>query len=454
MRLAGEPYAPASPSEATARGVAFVHQELNLFPNLSVAENVFLHALPRRGPLVDRARLESRTRHLLGEVGLDVPPATLVEDLAPGERQLVEIVKALAVEARVVILDEPTTSLSAPEAERLFAIVGRLRAQGLGVIYVSHALGDVLRLADDVLVLRDGAVVGQGPRAGFDEARLVSLMVGREIETVFPARRAAPTGEVALEARGASSGGRLAGPAVHPAPRRGGRPRGPHGRRANRGAAGPLRSRYAGGRRGAGGGAEAGAVAARRDRPRPGVRDRGPPTGRPPAGRVGRRQPRARGPSVPGLARPRASGARPRGGGRPGGGRPAGVGHRPFRAGAQPLRRQPAEGRPRQVADGEARRLPAGRAHPRDRRRGEAAGLPADRRSRRLRGGRARRLLRDRGAAGAVRPHPGDAPRGDRGPLRAAGPGPREGETAGFDREAILRAALGASAPARLEARP
>ena len=208
MRLSGEPYAPASPSAATARGVAFVHQELNLFPNLSVAENVFLHALPRRGPLVDRARLASRTRDLLGEVGLDVPPGRLVEDLAPGERQLVEIAKALAFEARVVILDEPTTSLSAPEAERLFAIVGRLRAQGRGVIYVSHALGDVLRLADDLLVLRDGAVVGQGPRAEFDEARLVSLMVGREIETVFPARRGAPTGELALEARGASSGGR------------------------------------------------------------------------------------------------------------------------------------------------------------------------------------------------------------------------------------------------------
>jgi ribose transport system ATP-binding protein len=209
MRLAGEPYAPSSPSGATARGVAFVHQELNLFPNLSVAENVFLHALPRRGPFMDRARLESRTRDLLGVVGLDVLPSVLVEDLVPGERQLVEIVRALAIEARVVILDEPTTSLAAPEAERLFAIVDRLRAQGRGVIYVSHALGDVLRLADDILVLRDGAVVGQGPRAEFDEARLVSLMVGREIETVFPTRRGAPTGEVALEARGASSGGRV-----------------------------------------------------------------------------------------------------------------------------------------------------------------------------------------------------------------------------------------------------
>jgi ribose transport system ATP-binding protein len=209
MRLAGEPYAPASPSEATARGVAFVHQELNLFPNLSVAENVFLHDLPRRGPFLDRPRLEALTRDLLREVGLDVRPSTLVEELAPGERQLVEIVRALAVEARVVILDEPTTSLAAPEAERLFGVVGRLREQGRLVVYVSHALGDVLRLADEILVLRDGAVVGRGRRAEFTEDRLVSLMVGRELETVFPTRRAGPTSEVALEARGASSGGRL-----------------------------------------------------------------------------------------------------------------------------------------------------------------------------------------------------------------------------------------------------
>jgi ABC-type sugar transport system ATPase subunit len=211
MRLDGALYAPASPSDATARGIAFVHQELNLFPNLSVAENVFLHALPRRGPLVDRPRLEARTRALLERVGLDVSPAAPVEGLAPGERQLVEIVKALAVEARVVILDEPTTSLSAPEAERLFAIVGRLREQGRAVVYVSHALGDVLRLSDEILVLRDGAVVGGGPRPEFDEARLVSLMVGREIEAVFPARRTSPTGEVAFEARGLRAGSRVRG---------------------------------------------------------------------------------------------------------------------------------------------------------------------------------------------------------------------------------------------------
>jgi ABC-type sugar transport system ATPase subunit len=211
MRLGGAPYAPASPSEARARGVAFVHQELNLFPNLTVAENLFLDALPTRGPLVDRAALDARARALLAEVGLDVSPRRLVEDLAPGEQQLVEIARALGSDARVVILDEPTTSLTAPEAERLFAIVERLRGQGRSVVYVSHALGDVLRLADEVLVLRDGVVVGRGGRAEFDEARLVSLMVGREIDAVFPVRRTAPSREGALEARGLRAGRRVRG---------------------------------------------------------------------------------------------------------------------------------------------------------------------------------------------------------------------------------------------------
>jgi len=203
MRLAGAPYAPAAPSAAAARGVAFVHQELNLFPNLTVAENVLLQALPRRGVFVDRAALAERSARLLGEVGLGVPPGTPLERLAPGERQLVEIAKALAADARVVILDEPTTSLTAPEVERLFGILDRLRAKGRGVVYISHTLADVLRVADDVLVLRDGAVVGRGEKAEFDEARLVSLMVGRAIETVFPERRGRPRGEVALAVEGA-----------------------------------------------------------------------------------------------------------------------------------------------------------------------------------------------------------------------------------------------------------
>jgi ABC-type sugar transport system ATPase subunit len=202
VRLGGHEYRPRGPAQAMAKGVAYIHQELNLLPNLSVAENLLLARLPRRGLLVDRRRLEALARERLLAVGLDVSPWALVGDLGPGARQLVEIARALAADARVVILDEPTTSLTAPEAERFFALVRRLRDQGRGVLYISHALGDVLRLADDVLVLRDGEAVASGPASGFDEGRLIALMVGRAVDTVFPARAGAPPGDPALEVSG------------------------------------------------------------------------------------------------------------------------------------------------------------------------------------------------------------------------------------------------------------
>ena len=199
VRLAGAEFRPRGPAEAMGRGVAYIHQELNLLPNLSVAENLFLARLPRRGLLVNRRRLEADARERLLAVGLEVSPWGLVGELGPGARQLVEIARALAADARVVILDEPTTSLTAPEAERLFALVRRLRDEGRGLLYISHALGDVLRLAGEVLVLRDGEAVAAGPASGFDEPRLIALMVGRSIETVFPTRAAAPPADPALE---------------------------------------------------------------------------------------------------------------------------------------------------------------------------------------------------------------------------------------------------------------
>ncbi|HXG46094.1 MAG TPA: sugar ABC transporter ATP-binding protein, partial [Methylomirabilota bacterium] len=122
-------------------------------------------------------------------------PDTPVERLSAGERQLVEIAKALGAAARVLILDEPTTSLSAPECERLFALARQLRARGLAILYISHALGDVLRLCDDLVVLRDGEVVGSGPVGDFTQDRLVSLMVGRQLNQLFPERRTPPRPE-------------------------------------------------------------------------------------------------------------------------------------------------------------------------------------------------------------------------------------------------------------------
>jgi ribose transport system ATP-binding protein len=201
MRLGGEEYRPRTPAEAARQGIAFIHQELNLHPNLSIAENVFLSRLPRRrfSPFIDRAVLGSRTRDLLAALGLSVSPWTRVETLAAGERQLVEIARAVAADARVVILDEPTTSLDSAETERLFSLLGRLKADGRALIYISHVVADVLRQADDVLVLRDGAVVASGLATDFDEATLIRRMVGRALDTVFPPRSGRRPGDPALE---------------------------------------------------------------------------------------------------------------------------------------------------------------------------------------------------------------------------------------------------------------
>jgi ribose transport system ATP-binding protein len=191
MRLDGRDYAPARPADARAAGIGFVHQELNLFPNLTVAENLFLPCLPRTPglPFVSRRCLHERTAARLRDVGLELAPETPLERLSAAERQLVEIAKALSFDARLIILDEPTTSLSRPEAEHLFQLLGQLHAGGLALIYISHALADVLRLCDDLVVLRDGQVVEQGPRADFDTGRLISLMVGRTLEQLYPPRR-------------------------------------------------------------------------------------------------------------------------------------------------------------------------------------------------------------------------------------------------------------------------
>lgn len=210
LRLNGQPYAPASPRDAERAGIAFIHQELNLFANLSIAENLFLRNFPRRrtwSPFIHRRQMAERTRELLREVDLAHSPDTLIEQLSAGERQLVEIAKALALDARLIILDEPTTSLTARETERLFAIMARLRQRGISMLYISHSLGHVLQLCDEIVVLRDGAVVANEPTSAFTMDRLVSLMVGRAITQLYPRRESNPTDQIALDVRGVSQRG-------------------------------------------------------------------------------------------------------------------------------------------------------------------------------------------------------------------------------------------------------
>ncbi len=213
MQFQGAPYAPRDSRDARRAGIGFVHQELNLFTNLDLAENLFLSDFPTRGGLIRRRELHRRASALLQRVGLGLPTTTVVSRLSTGERQLLEVARALSFDARLLILDEPTTSLSVPERERLFALVRQLRAEGRSLIYISHTLGDVLDLADELVVLRDGAVVGQGPACQFSSDRLVALMVGRELKQLFPQRQrprlpnsaeclAAPAGLPLLEVRG------------------------------------------------------------------------------------------------------------------------------------------------------------------------------------------------------------------------------------------------------------
>lgn len=195
MRLDGETYAPAGPGDAIAKGIAFIHQELNLFGNLSIEDNLFLNSMPRRGrlPIIDRASLRDRALELLAQVDLPLDPSTPVSRLSQGERQLLEIAKALSRNARIIIFDEPTTSLTRREIDRLFGLVERLKARGLGIVFISHTLEDVFAVCETICILRDGKVVGEGRREDFSIQSIIRLMVGRSIETVFPARPARPS---------------------------------------------------------------------------------------------------------------------------------------------------------------------------------------------------------------------------------------------------------------------
>ncbi|MEV0614124.1 sugar ABC transporter ATP-binding protein [Nonomuraea sp. NPDC050404] len=185
LLLGGRPVRFGSTAEAALHRVAIVSQELNLFPDLDVLANLFAHRLPRRGPVVDRAAMRELAAPVLDELGLRVPPETLVGCLPLWDRQLVEIARALVQRPRVLILDEPTSALQPGEAARLHEIIGRLRERGTAVVYVSHVLEDVLAICDEVTVLRDGAVVlGGAPAAGLDLSTLVSTMLG----TRAPAR--------------------------------------------------------------------------------------------------------------------------------------------------------------------------------------------------------------------------------------------------------------------------
>jgi rhamnose transport system ATP-binding protein len=205
VRIGGEVVRLSSPRDARRRGIATVYQELLLFPELSVAENIFLGNAPRtRWGRIDWAAMRANARALLEALDChDLDVDAMVGGLPVASRQRVEIAKALSQDPRVLVMDEPTTSLAEGDVSRLMAIVRRLRERGVGIVYVSHRLREIFALADRVTVLRDGARIGTRPIADVTEAGLISMMVGRSIDQLFP-KVDAPRGKTLLELRSLS----------------------------------------------------------------------------------------------------------------------------------------------------------------------------------------------------------------------------------------------------------
>ncbi len=204
MTWQGAPYAPANPREAIDAGVGMIHQELLLLPHVSIAENVFVGRYLTKGGRVDRAEMEKRAQLGIKRLGLDVPASRKVEGLSTANQQLVEIAKALTLNAELLILDEPTAALGGTETKLLFKQIETLKSEGVGIIYISHRLEEIKQIADRIIVLRDGALVQEFETADLPVRMIVEAMVGRSLDRMFPAIPV-PSDETVLEVSDLSS---------------------------------------------------------------------------------------------------------------------------------------------------------------------------------------------------------------------------------------------------------
>jgi ribose transport system ATP-binding protein len=200
--LNGEPYLAHDPQQALQAGIRVVYQELNLLTFLTIEENLSFEALPARRGLVDRKTLRQRAERLMAEVGLDMPPDTAVEDLGIAQMQLVEIARALLTDAKLLILDEPTATLTPRETDQLFGIIRKLAGRGIGVLFISHHLDEVKEIGDRVTVLRNGQWVATEAVADVSVARIIELMVGRTMTEGYPFRASHTVGEELLSVEG------------------------------------------------------------------------------------------------------------------------------------------------------------------------------------------------------------------------------------------------------------
>jgi len=209
MSLDGARYAPGGPADAHRLGIAHIHQELALCPHLSVAENILLGVEPSRGGVLRRGEMLRRAAELLEEFGRsEVDPSGRAGVLPLADQQVVEICRALAFDARILLMDEPTSSLQRADVERLFRVIGRLRERGIAVIYISHFLEEVREIASRYTVLRDGQTAGFGELTSVSDEQLIAMMVGRALDAT-PAARSGVPGDVVLTVRDVAAPPRL-----------------------------------------------------------------------------------------------------------------------------------------------------------------------------------------------------------------------------------------------------
>lgn len=187
MLLDDAPYEPRNPLHARECGIAMIYQELSLAPHLNIMDNILLGIEPRRGPVLDRTEMRRIATAALAEVGLqDLAPDCIVGTLSPARQQLVEIARAVALDCKVLVLDEPTSSLTLPDIHKLFALIERLKLKGISIVYISHFLEEVKKTSDRFTVLRDGETVGEGVTASTPSDEIISMMVGRDVTDLYP----------------------------------------------------------------------------------------------------------------------------------------------------------------------------------------------------------------------------------------------------------------------------
>jgi inositol transport system ATP-binding protein len=202
IEFGGQSVTFVSPHDAQRRGIVTIYQEFTLTPNTTIAENVFIGREPGLGVFVDWRKMASETRAITKRLGLELQPMSIVRGLSVAEQQMVEIARALSMQSRLIVMDEPTSALSSAEVEKLFRIIRELKAHGLSIIFVTHRLEEVMQICDRYTVLRDGRLVGSGAIADTTIDGIIRLMVGRQVNALFAHRERTPAGDVVLAVEG------------------------------------------------------------------------------------------------------------------------------------------------------------------------------------------------------------------------------------------------------------